>query len=113
MEDKNFKPLKYIILIVLFIAMIFISHYYSQRKYSADFDHFDSSFINGTIECEITGSVSGTHICVNSEKYTFVPFGGEHEFKYRAEVGDTIFKESYSDTLWLFKNGKEYYYLFK
>jgi len=113
MKTKN----KYILgAIILFMTCAVVSQLLSRRNGREEFKIFNEANISGHIQEKVDGSVSGTRIKVNGQVYYFLPTTGKENdngiFSYTAEVGDSLFKQSFSDTLLLFKKGKLLKYTF-
>ena len=87
------------------IVVYFGTDYQSKRYYS-DFQYFDSSYISDKLSyVGYGGKQSKFKISGNEEAFYFKNYD-EIQFEEIAEVGDSVFKDRYSDTLFLIKREK-------
>ena len=97
---------------VIFICIILLSKR-NDEFFKVDDKIFYSSQINGRIET-IYANIGAVHVTLGSKEFVFVPIScvdNESKiFSSFAKIGDSLYKQSYSDTLTLFKHGKVYYY---
>ncbi|KYG81081.1 hypothetical protein EV198_2971 [Roseivirga ehrenbergii] len=104
-----------IFIAVLVIGAVFQSTYV-KKKGKREFGYFYKTAIVGTISCGPSGSSAGTYFCVDDKRFNFNPYTSNINkykiFSYLAELGDSIYKPAYSDTLTLIKEGEKYRYTF-
>jgi len=108
----------FVIASLLGIIYLYFGRIYVDKQSKADFDNFNSAEITGTIsEIGIAHHMEqfkvntiGKNFIFNS--YTDKRLNNGTIFNYFAEIGDSIVKHAYTDTLFLIKKGKTYKYLF-
>ena len=89
----------------LMIIVYFGTDYQSKRYYS-DFHYFDSSYISGKISYIDFGRKQSVFRIEGNENEFFVDTDERYILNETAEVGDSVFKDRYSDTLFLIKREK-------
>lgn len=115
---KKNKFLKVLIIGTLVVIAIWGIRY-EKNTGSKNFKLFNESSIDGIINyvgVQHHGSAFG--VFNDSITYIFYPYtnlelNSNQIFEYFAEVGDTIKKAAYSDTLYLYKDGNIYRYTFR
>ncbi len=108
-----------ILFVVFALLLILFAVFHAKnvhKKGGKRFDRFYSSNIQGQLDCNPEGSVSGVKLCVDNEEYYFQTYTSETNknqiFNYLAESGDVVEKAAFSDTLFLVKDGERYAYTF-
>lgn len=107
-----------ITIFLIFVINVYIAQKSGGERNKRFFIQFDTTNINGIIN-EVGIRYHGSYFKVIGIKNDFVFFpntGKLNEFKIFdqfAKKGDTVIKYSYSDTLMLLKNGKQYLYTFE
>lgn len=110
---------KYLFFVICIILLVLIMFYYQDRKILNEFHRFNKSLITGRISyVEEYSREASFRIENNTTKFKFYPItdeelNGSRIFSYFAKPGDSIYKAAFSDTLFLFKNGKVYRYTFQ
>ncbi|WP_115375059.1 hypothetical protein [Adhaeribacter pallidiroseus] len=109
---------KYIFIgIIFFLTYAVIAQLWGTEKGINDFSKFNKAEIKGKIEKKVYASASGTRINIKEQEYIFHPITNKENrnkiFSYIAEVGDSILKPAYSDTLILIKKGRLLKYAFR
>lgn len=119
MLSKKQNTIFTIIIVVLFIGLAINSFFASNTYYKEKFIAFDSSLQEGVItRIEIQAHDDNFRLNTSEEYYIFSSIVDENLNKYKffyrvAEVGDSISKKRFSDTLYLFKrNGEKYAWTF-
>lgn len=115
-----FKKFNIIISVGIFLALLIGAYIYVSNMKQKKFDRFNSSALNGRI-IEIKEYEKVDNFKLNSSKgfYYFNAIPNEKlnrgSFYSRiAEIGDSIYKEKYVDTFYLYKpNGKIYIFPFR
>lgn len=104
---------------ILFLLLIFMGKAYEGTIGHKYYSTFNETDIIGKIQ-EVGIRHHGAFFKVgsNNREFVFYPYtnpilNDEQIFNYFASPGDSVFKAAYSDTLYLFKNGKEYKYTFQ
>ena len=81
-----------------------------------NYHEFDSSKITGLMDANPDASVSGNMFIVNGKLYYFNPSvvvpRNTTRFSQTAQKGDSIYKDAFADTLFLFKGDEVYSYRF-
>ena len=114
----NKKSILGILIIIILFIVAYIGHIYSINVGNKTFSQFNSSEINGVITyIGIKYRGAAFRIEKNPIMQVFYPItdkrlNGGHIFDNFAEIGDTIIKHAYSDTLYLIKGNKMYKYEF-
>ena len=106
-------------LLILIGFLIFIGIRYQDKKVKREFDLFHSSTLSGKI-IKIDKYSRGSNFILddNPTEFAFYPYidkslnNGEI-FQYVCQLGDSIYKPAYSDTLVLIKGDKVYSYTFQ
>lgn len=110
---------KKIIIIIGILLLIFFGVSYQNRKVRKEFNLFYSSQLSGKISAiQKNSRASNFMLDNNPNDFDFYPYtnkqlNNNEIFQYIAELGDSIFKPAYSDTLILIKKGKKYMYKFQ
>jgi hypothetical protein len=100
------------VMITIVIAMVYLT-----PSFKVVFNHFNKTNFNGRITFLGT-RYKGEWINIDGKNDTLIFYpkrsklNSNNDFKYFAELGDSIYKRSYSDTLFLIKNGVVYKYTF-
>lgn len=112
---------KRILLVSVFLGVwvmaVGLEMFYGPIKSKKNWDVFNSSAIHGII-VEKSGSKSGTGFSVSSrpEYFIFWPKlygpGDVRDFILFVRVGDSVSKERYSDTLYMYRDHQRYPYTF-
>ena len=116
---KNRSLLLFAFIFIAIFLFVFFGIPYQDRKVSSEFHEFYSNKIEGIIiDVEKLSRSSAFKINNSALSFNWFPYTNkslnENEiFSRFASVGDSVFKAAYSDTLILFKNGKEYKYTFQ
>jgi hypothetical protein len=115
------KIIKKLLIFIFLIILLFLANYfartYTANLFNKDFKNFNSTGINGhLIEKSITHHTISFKVNNNAKEFVFFPkIKGSKEssdFEYFAELGDSIIKPAFSDTLFLVKGQKLYRYTF-
>lgn len=113
------KKLLFIWLLILLSVTIFYFIPSQDKKVKQEFDLFYSTRLSGKIVRTEEYSRGANFVLDNNPvEFTFYPYTDKHLnngkiFQYIAEIGDSIYKPAYSDTLILIKNDRSYSYTFK
>jgi hypothetical protein len=98
------------VIAILFILLCFFSSWCSKKVGHSDYIEFNSSVLKGRITY-LYSSSGGERIKLNNsgKKFTFFSVMSKvnnySTFAEDAEIGDSVYKGAYSDTLYLFKSG--------
>ena len=119
MTSKNKKIALFIVLAVLFISLVYLTSNHSSTYYAKKFMILDSSYLKGVI-VEIQDQTRDENFKLNTSNHKYIiksitntELNRNTFFGSIAEIGDSIYKEAYADTLYLFKqNGEEYAFEF-
>lgn len=119
--EENFYAKKLFITWILILLCVTIFYFIpsQNKKVKAEFDLFYFSRLSGKIIKNEEYSRGANFTLNNSQvEYSFYPYvdkqlNNAEIFQYLAKPGDSIFKESNSDTLLLIKKNKTYAYTFK
>lgn len=91
----------------LILALVMLIHTMRIWKRGEDrFKRFDGTDIRGIVE-QVKADKSGSHFLLHgeSEEYFFWPFGYQNVVFHKiCSPGDSISKNAFSDTLYLYKN---------
>jgi hypothetical protein len=106
-------------LVITFLMSACVLEYFAGRIYKRDNEIFDSAKISGRL-LEFSQSSGGERIRVNTSNL-FYRFQTELDQRYNykqftdvAEIGDSVNKEPFSETLSLIKkSGQNYYFTFE
>ncbi|ELR68107.1 hypothetical protein C900_00945 [Fulvivirga imtechensis AK7] len=109
-----------IIIIGIVVSVLLLLIYLQLERLEraeSQYEKFNQASLEGRISF-LEASVGLVYIKIeeDSEKYAFMPLEiapNQLGFYSIADLGDSIVKRPYSDTLKLIKNDKSYYYTFK
>lgn len=119
---KMVQPGKLILVIfttMMVLVYLLTGRHYLERNFENNFKAFNKNNLEGVLtHVDIRYKGVGFKVDNNIHTYIFYPITDEklndgRIFNYFAEPGDSIYKPAYSDTLFLFKNGKAYRYTFQ
>lgn len=103
----------FLIGVFIVILILYLSHNYNIKNWKQQDTHLDTSLINNRI-LDVKYWNLRVNVKTKKTRYYFKPKISHHNnfkiFQNFAEKGDSIYKEKYSDTLILIKDGKNYYY---
>lgn len=116
MEIK--KKYIYILVAILVVLLLSASQYFARERGKEYFKQFNEAKIDNVLKVDSYIFAKGSGIKLeNGLEYVFYPYTNRKlnegkNFNRVAKKGDKIFKEPYSDTLFLFKKNKILKYTF-
>lgn len=111
------RKLFWILFGIIVLVWVTVGLPYSQDLAQKQFDTFNRASIRGRIAA-MHSKKAGVGLRVNNQELDFYPvadqqLNGYQSFSDVAAVSDSIVKEAYADTLFLFTKNKVYKYTFK
>jgi len=111
---------KFLLIVLAIVSLYLFGHFsqvYTNNLAKTDFKNFNSSSIKGRlVEKGITHHTVSFRVDNDSKNYVFYPkinsSNKSADFEYFSELGDSIIKPAFSDTLFLIKGNKLYRYSF-
>ena len=111
---------KVLLLTFIVVSLYLVGHFgqvYTNNLAKTDFKNFNSSLIKGRlVEKGITHHTVSFMVDNDTKRYVFYPkinsSNESADFEYFSELGDSIIKRAFSDTLFLLKGNKLYRYTF-
>jgi hypothetical protein len=103
--------------VLIFVIAVIFGMNSEHKKNMKNWTLFNSSDIHGTI-VEMSTSKSGTGFTVSTrpERFVFWPklygAGDVRDFELFVREGDSLSKEKYADTIYMFSNNQRYAYTF-
>jgi hypothetical protein len=98
-----------LVIVIIFIFVCFFSSWCSKKVGHIEYIEFNSTELKGRITY-LTSIMGGQRIKLNNSarKFTFFSVmdksNNYRTFVQDAEIGDSVYKEAYSDTLYLIKS---------